>query len=132
MIDRVDFQVRDAADSGLAGRYDFVTVFEAVHDMARPVEALRAIRRLLAEGGVALVADERVADEFGARRRRGAGDVRLVDPPLPSRRSGRAALGGAGQMRESTFRRYAEEAGFTDIQVVPIEHDFWRFYRLQP
>ena len=40
VTDRVDFQVRDAADPELADRYDLVTVFEAVHDMAKPVEAL--------------------------------------------------------------------------------------------
>ena len=34
-------------------------------------------------------------------------------------------------MRESTFRRFAEEAGFRRVEVVPIEHDFWRFYRLE-
>ena len=45
------FAVRDAADPAGAGRYDLVTVFEALHDMARPVEALRAMRGLLTEGG---------------------------------------------------------------------------------
>ena len=64
--DRVRFAVRDAADRAGAGRYDLVTVFEALHDMARPVEALRAMRGLLAEGGSVVVADERVADAFAA------------------------------------------------------------------
>jgi hypothetical protein len=33
-------------------------------------------------------------------------------------------------MRESTVQRYAGEAGFTGFEVLPIENDFWRFYRL--
>jgi hypothetical protein len=33
-------------------------------------------------------------------------------------------------MRTPTFRRYALDAGFTDVEVLPIENDFWRFYRL--
>ncbi|HEX6031469.1 MAG TPA: class I SAM-dependent methyltransferase, partial [Tepidiformaceae bacterium] len=37
---RVAFQVRDAADPQLAGQYDLVTIFEALHDMSHPVEAL--------------------------------------------------------------------------------------------
>jgi hypothetical protein len=33
-------------------------------------------------------------------------------------------------MRASTFERYAKEAGFEGVEVLPIEHDFLRFYRL--
>ena len=62
----IPFDVRDAADPGLAGRYDLVACFEAVHDMARPVESLRGMRSLLADGGVVLIADERVAEQFTA------------------------------------------------------------------
>jgi hypothetical protein len=43
---RVTFAVRDAADQRLQGAYDVVTIFEALHDMARPVEALRVARTL--------------------------------------------------------------------------------------
>jgi hypothetical protein len=33
-------------------------------------------------------------------------------------------------MRQSTFRRYADEAGYQAVDVLPIENDFFRFYRL--
>jgi hypothetical protein len=33
-------------------------------------------------------------------------------------------------IRPSTMRRYAREAGFADAEILPIENDFWRFYRL--
>ncbi len=33
-------------------------------------------------------------------------------------------------MRPDTLRRYAREAGFGDIEILPIEYDFFRFYRL--
>ena len=50
--DRVMFLARDASDHEFAGRYDLVTVFEALHDLARPVQALAAaLRRLLGAGG---------------------------------------------------------------------------------
>ena len=56
--DRVTFQSRDAADPGLAGRYDLVTIFEALHDMSRP-------------GGGAPHAARRCSPKaVGARRRR--------------------------------------------------------------
>jgi hypothetical protein len=35
-------------------------------------------------------------------------------------------------MRPSTLRRYASEAGFRDVQVLPIVNDYLRFYRLIP
>jgi 2-polyprenyl-3-methyl-5-hydroxy-6-metoxy-1,4-benzoquinol methylase len=130
--ERIDFHVRDAADPELAHRYDLVTVFEAIHDLARPVDALRAIRGLLGDDGVALVADERVADEFTAP----GDDVERVMYGwsilhcLPVGRVEQPSAETGTAMRASTFARYASEAGFEDVQIVPIEHDFWRFYRL--
>jgi len=50
LMDRVSFSTRDAADPALEGTFDLVVAFECVHDMARPVEALRAMRSLIAEG----------------------------------------------------------------------------------
>jgi SAM-dependent methyltransferase len=130
--ERIDFQVRDAADPELAERYDLVTVFEAIHALARPVDALRAIHGLLADDGVALVADERVADEFTAP----GDEVERVMYGwsilhcLPVGRVEQPSAETGTAMRASTFTRYANEAGFEHVQVVPIEHDFWRFYRL--
>jgi 2-polyprenyl-3-methyl-5-hydroxy-6-metoxy-1,4-benzoquinol methylase len=64
--DRVEFHERNAADADLAGRYDLVTIFEALHDMSYPVDVLTAARNLLADGGVVLIGDERTEDEFTA------------------------------------------------------------------
>ena len=44
LTERVSFSTRDAADPALSGTFDLVVAFECVHDMARPVEALRAMR----------------------------------------------------------------------------------------
>jgi hypothetical protein len=32
----------------------------------------------------------------------------------------------------TTLRRYAAEAGFGSVAILPIEKDFFRFYRLRP
>jgi hypothetical protein len=132
VADRVTFEVRDAADPRLAGSFDLVCAFETIHDMADPVGALRAMRTLRANGATVLVADERVADEFttdvedGERFQWGWSAIHclpcaLTEPP---------AAGTGTIMRTPTFRRYALDAGFTDVEVLPIENDFWRFYRL--
>jgi hypothetical protein len=33
-------------------------------------------------------------------------------------------------MRVDTVRSYALDAGFAGVEVLPIDNDFWRFYRL--
>ncbi len=132
--ERVTFHERDAADAGLAGRYDFVTIFEALHDMSYPVDVLRAARELLADGGLALIGDERTEDSFTAP----AGEIeRLyygfsVFHCLPVGMVGDGAAGTGTVIRADTVRGYATEAGFSSCEVVPIEHDFWRFYLLRP
>ena len=132
--DRVTFHERDAADAELAGQYDLVTIFEALHDMSYPVNVLRAARGLLAEGGVMLIGDERTEEAFTAP----AGDVeRLyygfsVFHCLPVGMVGADAAGTGTVIRADTVRRYADEAGFSSCEVAPIENDFWRFYLLRP
>jgi ubiquinone/menaquinone biosynthesis C-methylase UbiE len=132
--DRVSFEVRDAGDDTFSGSYDLVTMFEALHDMPRPVEVLGTIRGLLAEGGTFIVADERAADAFTA-----PGDEveRLlygwsVLHCLPVGMSEQPSAATGTVMRAETLRRYASEAGFCEVEVLPIENDFWRFYRLTP
>jgi 2-polyprenyl-3-methyl-5-hydroxy-6-metoxy-1,4-benzoquinol methylase len=132
--ERVTFQRRDAADPGLQGQYDLVYMHESLHDMSYPVDVLRACRALLGEGGSVVVADERVPDSFTA-----SGDdvERLyygfsILHCLPVGMVGEGAAGTGTVMRADTVRRYAEEAGFGNVEVLPIENDFYRFYRLTP
>ena len=35
-------------------------------------------------------------------------------------------------MRPDTLRTYAREAGFKNVEILPIENYFFRFYRLVP
>ena len=132
--DRVRFLFADAANADGAGRYDLVTIFEAVHDMARPVEVLTAARRLLAPGGAVLVGDERVAETFTA-----PGDDTerlfysysvlaclangLVDAP---------SVGTGTVLRPAALETMARDAGFSGFTILPVEHDSFRFYRLDP
>ncbi|HZC29040.1 MAG TPA: class I SAM-dependent methyltransferase, partial [Gaiellaceae bacterium] len=131
--DRVAFQERDAADAELAGRYDLVTIFEALHDMSYPVDVLRAARGMLDDGGVVLIGDERTEDEFTAPA---SEHERLhygfsVFHCLPVGMVGEGAAGTGTVMRPATVRRYADDAGFSSCEVLAIENDFWRFYLLR-
>jgi hypothetical protein len=44
----------------------------------------------------------------------------------------RPSVGTGTVMRPSTLRQYAQEAGFQDVEILPIENFFWHFYRLIP
>lgn len=132
VADRVKFEVRDAADPRLAGAYDLVTAFETIHDMSNPVGALRAMRALAKDGGAVVVMDEKTAEEFTApgdeleRFLYGWSAVHCL--PVGMAESPSAATGTV--MRPSRLREYAREAGFADIEILPVENDSWRFYRL--
>jgi SAM-dependent methyltransferase len=132
--ERVAFHLKDAADAELQGQYELVYIHEALHDMSYPVEVLRACRGLLADQGVIVVADERVADSFSA-----PGDETerfyygfSVLHCLPVGMVGEGAAGTGTVMRAGTVKRYAEKAGLTGFEVLPIENDFYRFYKLTP
>jgi len=134
VADRVTFTVADAADPGLAGRFDLVTIFEALHDMPRPVEALEAARALLAAGGTVVVADELVDDEFvapGPDRDRHNYGWSLVSC-LPGAMGDPQTAATGALLRPSTVRRFGQAAGFGTVEVLPIDTGFWRFYRLTP
>jgi 2-polyprenyl-3-methyl-5-hydroxy-6-metoxy-1,4-benzoquinol methylase len=131
---RVSFTVRSAADPDLAGGYDLVTAFECIHDMSDPVGVLRAMRDLLVEGGSVLIADVKSDERFSAP----GDDLQRylygwsVLHCLASAMDGPDPAGTGAVMRPDTLRRYAEAAGFAVVEVLPIEHDSWRFYQLRP
>ena len=132
VADRVRFEVRDAADPALEGQYDLAIVVESIHDMSQPVEAMRGIRQMLKPGGTLIVADERTEDSFTAP----ASDTERLFYAysvlccLPSAMDDHTSAATGTVMRRTTFERYANEAGFGEVAVMPIEHDFLRFYRL--
>lgn len=133
VADRVRFEARDAGDPALAGAYDLAVVFEALHDMPRPIEALRTLRRLAGASGAVLVVDEKVEERFTAP----AGDLERFNygwsvlSCLASGMAGEQPAGTGAVMRPETLRGYAREAGFAAVEVLPVPHDAWSFYRLR-
>jgi hypothetical protein len=102
--------------------------------LSRPVEVLAAVRGMLAPGGALLVVDERVAEQFTA-----PGDEieRLmygysVMFCLPNGLAEQPSAGTGTVMRPSTLQAYAKEAGWASVTVLPVEHEVFRLYRLDP
>lgn len=131
---RVTFAVTDASGPGISGRFDLVTIFEGLHDMSRPADALRAARGMLTPSGSILIADELVSDQFTAP----ASDLERyhygwsVVSCLPSVMADPRTAATGAVMRPAMLDRYAREAGFRSIEVLPLQTQTWRFYRLIP
>lgn len=130
--DRVTFSLVDAATTQYGdGDYDVVFLFECLHDMGRPVEALAATRRAVADDGAVVVMDERTADHPAV------GDpvetffaVVSATWCLPQSMVVPDCEAPGTVMRPATFEALARRAGWAGYEVLPIEHPFFRFYRL--
>lgn len=131
---RVRVYVKDVSAPEFKETYDLVTAFECVHDMADPVGALRAMLSLAGDKGTVIIMDERVGDRFTAR----GNEVEWfmygfsVLHCLPVGKSEGVSAETGTVMRADTLKGYAEAAGFCDVEVLPIDNFFFRFYRLNP
>jgi 2-polyprenyl-3-methyl-5-hydroxy-6-metoxy-1,4-benzoquinol methylase len=134
LADRVTFTAADASGPAVSGRYDLVTIIEGLHDMSRPVDALRVARGLLRDPGCVIVADEAVDEVFTApasiEEQYHYGWSVVACLPAVMGDPDTAATGAV--MRPATLRQYALEAGFQDLEILPVATDWLRFYRLTP
>lgn len=130
--DRVVFAAADAAGVPGVG-YDAVFAFECVHDLGDPVSVLAGMRRIAKPGAPVIVMDERTSDTFDPAA--GAVEELLYGYSvlccLPDCMSHPHSAATGTVMRAATLDGYAREAGFDGAVTLAIEHDFFRFYRLQ-
>jgi 2-polyprenyl-3-methyl-5-hydroxy-6-metoxy-1,4-benzoquinol methylase len=128
----VQFSRKDANGLAQEGPFDLVLVLEALHDMAQPTHVLKAIRNALAPRGSVIIADEKVAERFYApgddleRLMYGWSIVHCL--PVAMTETPSAAIGTA--IRPETVMTCAASAGFTRVEVLPIDSAFFRFYRM--
>ncbi|MDX1417980.1 MAG: class I SAM-dependent methyltransferase [Candidatus Promineifilaceae bacterium] len=128
----VNFHVRDAGDPTLKGQYDLVLALECIHDVSDPVAVLGKMRQLAGKNGAVIVADERVGDDFTPN----GNDVEWmmygwsVLHCLPVGMADMPSAATGTVMRTKNLREYALEAGFREVEVLPIDNFFFRIYRL--
>lgn len=113
--------------------YDLVMALECVHDLSDPISVLRTMRELAADSGTVIVMDERVAEDFES------GIANPVEQAmygfsctccLADGMSSKPSAATGTVMRPKLLRAYAQQAGFRDIEIMPVENDFFRFYKL--
>lgn len=131
VADRVRFHTIDAS-ALQAKSYDLVLALECVHDMADPVSVLAAMKNIVNPTGTVIVMDERVAEHFTGQ----------PDPIeqfmygfsliccLPDGRNAPESVATGTVMRPETLERFATNAGFSALEILPIANDFFRFYQL--
>ena len=129
--DRVHFEVKDARNETLRG-YDLVYSCEVIHDLADPVGVLASMQRVTGGAGAVLIIDERAAEQFSP-----SGDPieRLlyafsIIHCLPVGRTATESAATGTVMRPDVFTGYAKKAGFSSVEVLPVEHPVFRLYRL--
>lgn len=129
-LDNVYFHVGEAAS--LVGSFDLVTAFDVVHDMARPLEALRQIRWVLADDGVLLMMEPNVSsdleDDVGKDQAALVYGMSTMFCLSQSLAQGGAGLGAAWGPRRA--EELCRGAGFTEFTRLPIENPFSAFYRV--
>ncbi len=131
VAERARFELRDAADPAIAGDYDLVMAIEMLHDVPDPVGILRTMKRLAGESGAVLVVDERAEDAFAVP----ASEMERFFYVFSTLHCLAVSMqdGGAGTgtvIRPDTVRRFAAEAGFTNVEVLDVEHPQFLLYRL--
>ena len=128
-----DFQVRDVTDfdsSAEPNRYDLVTTFDAVHDQADPLAALKGIHRTLKAGGIYLMQDIHGSSHLHNNMDHPVAPL-LYTVSTMHCMTVSLAQGGAG-LGTLWGREKAEEllreTGFASIDVHQLEHDFQNDY----
>jgi SAM-dependent methyltransferase len=137
-VNNVTFHESGAEHLPNDGRFDLMCAFDCIHDMARPAEALAAMRRALKGDGTILIGDikgeptfeENVEANRWASASVYSGSV-LTCLQWSLSEPGGAGLGTLG-FDERTARRMTAEAGFTRFRVLDIEHLVNRFYEVRP
>ncbi|MHC4992824.1 MAG: class I SAM-dependent methyltransferase, partial [Planctomycetota bacterium] len=124
------FEVQDAATFTDTNAFDLICTFDAVHDQAKPDALLRNIARALRPDGVYLMQDIQGTSSHH-------GDIGHPIAPFiytiscmhcmsVSLAAGGPGLGAA--WGKETALRMLADAGFTDVRVEELPHDFTNFY----
>lgn len=122
-LDNVHYTVGDATQ--ITGRYDLVTAFDVIHDLARPQETLNAVAAALRGSGTFLMCDIAASSKLEENLDHPFGPA-LFGFSVFYCMTTSLSTGGAGlgtMWGEQTARRMLAEAGFTDVQIQSIEGD---------
>lgn len=129
-LDNVRFEVRDISDLGRTPGYDLVTTFDVIHDQARPAKVLAEIFEALRPDGVYLMQDiaasSHVQNNVGHPIGPWLYTISTTHCMTVSLAQGGEGLGTV--WGEEKAREMLAEAGFTNVEVKQLPHDFVNNY----
>ena len=117
--------------------YDIICTFDCIHDMTRPTEMMKTIRRALKDDGTWLLVDIKAHDSLGLNVSKNPMASLLYGISVLSCMSsamsepdgeGLGTLGLSAQKAESMARN----AGFTSFERLDIDHSVNAFYAVRP
>jgi 2-polyprenyl-3-methyl-5-hydroxy-6-metoxy-1,4-benzoquinol methylase len=126
----VRFEAKDAATLDEKERYDLITTFDAVHDQAKPAAVLGGISDALKADGVYLMQDIAGSSHVHKNMDHPIGTFLYTVSTMHCMTVSLAQGGeGLGTMwGEEKAREMLQEAGFTEVEVRRLPHDFSNCY----
>lgn len=132
VADRVKFETRNVVE-GLTDKFDLITTFDVIHDIANPIKVLKGVREALVPGGTFLMLEincsDKLEENLGPIATMLYGTSVLYCTPT-SIANGGEGLGTMG-MPESKVREFCEAAGFSQVRRVPIGNPFNALYEIK-
>lgn len=123
-LTNVRFELQDLA-SGIPGRFDLITTFDTIHDLAQPERALMNIAAGLRAGGVFLMGDYTGPNHVDENLDHSMGPMMYMASCMHCVPVS-LGLGGPGlgcMWAESTARRLLAAAGFANVALRKLEGD---------
>lgn len=129
-LDNARFEVRNATELDELERYDLVTAFDVVHDLAKPRAVLRKIYEALRPGGTFYMVDILASSRLEENIDHPLGPL-LYSASLLHCMTVSLAQGGEGLgavWGEQKAKELLAEAGFREVELKTIEGDFYHAY----
>src|SRR6266700_4056239 len=129
VADRVHFEVHDVM-AGIPPTSDLVTAFDSLHDMADPVEGLRAAARGLQKDGTLLVLELGSSDDLADE----AGPIGVIHHATKLFYNLPIALAAFGSARgnmtfsDKTMRMLCRKAGLRFVRALPVRNPLHKLY----
>ncbi|MFW6194959.1 MAG: methyltransferase domain-containing protein [Chloroflexota bacterium] len=130
-LTNVRFEAQDAAKLAEKERYDLITTFDAVHDQVDPAAVLKGINRALKPDGVYLMQDIASTGRLEDNKEQQPIAPLLYTISVMHCMTVSLAWGGQGlgtMWGEQKAREMLREAGFANVDVQRLAHDFQNSY----